>query len=280
MLNVLNNIERQRVNNHFSGEDLPHPLLEACCSAFGERAAKLEEIKASYEDVFRLVAWILDCLSNRNEPLTQRNVDDLWNEILMQVREWQDSTLNDRKVIADTVFRIVRKLLCHHWDTYYCDVLYNMFCVTINRESANGDKEEQRRFQERLSEHSEEISDWINNHYQGHLSEEVENVVKGESLFQSAVVNPKNAIAIIQQIHQLMEGKERPKDVMMPIRAAMDAGVIRRPKSEEFYNEFGTNRIKGKSSIDDYTNPEKEPYKGADFEAMKDIFIKINNNNA
>ena len=98
------------------------------------------------------------------------------------------------------------------------------------------------------------------------------------SLFKSdesetvTVINPRKVDIIISRLHVLMEGKTKPKDVMMPIRAAIDAGVIRRPTSEEFYDEFGKERVKGKSSVDDYTNPDKTPYTGSDYLALVEEF--------
>ena len=90
--------------------------------------------------------------------------------------------------------------------------------------------------------------------------------------FASAVVNVAKVDAVVGLLCQLMEGKTKPKDVMMPVRAAMEAGVIRRPTWEEFCSEFGKDRIKSKASFSDYTNPENKPYDGADFETMKEAF--------
>ena len=90
--------------------------------------------------------------------------------------------------------------------------------------------------------------------------------------FASAAVHLEKVDAIVGLICRLMEGKTKPKDVMMPVRAAMEAGVIRRPTWEEFCSEFGKDRIKSKASFSDYTNPENKPYDGADFETMKEAF--------
>lgn len=180
MQNILSKTERQRLEDRFACEYYVDPLFAVCLNVFGERAAKLEGVKADYEDIFRQVVWVLYFITIDIEPITQRDVDDLWTGILMQVREWPNATVNDHKMIADTVFRIVRKLLCHHWDTYNSDVIYDMFNNTIERESADGDMEEIQRFQKRLSEHSEQLNDWINNVYDVHLYDEVEAVIKGQ----------------------------------------------------------------------------------------------------
>ena len=111
--------------------------------------------------------------------------------------------------------------------------------------------------------------------YEEVADEMAETPVKEEGhkrAFAFAVVNLAKVDAIVGLLCQLMEGKTKPKDVMMPVRAAIEAGVIRRPTWEEFCNEFSKDRIKSKASFSDYTNPEKMPYNGADFETMKEAF--------
>lgn len=95
------------------------------------------------------------------------------------------------------------------------------------------------------------------------------------SPFTPAVIDTTKADAVIALLRQLMEGKTKPKDVLMPVRAAMDAGVIRRPTWEEFCQEFGSYRLKSKTSFSDYTNPDKSPYTGADFQMMKEKFRQL-----
>ena len=95
------------------------------------------------------------------------------------------------------------------------------------------------------------------------------------SPFTSAVIDTTKAEAVIALLRQLMEGKTKPKDVLMPVRAAMEAGVIRRPTWEEFCKEFGSHRLKSKTSFSDYTNPDKSPYTGADFQMMKEKFRQL-----
>lgn len=95
------------------------------------------------------------------------------------------------------------------------------------------------------------------------------------SPFTPAVIDTTIADAVITLLRQLMEGKTKPKDVLMPVRAAMEAGVIRRPTWEEFCQEFGSWRLKSKTSFSDYTNPDKSPYTGADFQMMKEKFRQL-----
>lgn len=64
---------------------------------------------------------------------------------------------------------------------------------------------------------------------------------------------------IEQKLHALLKGKTSPKDRMMPIRAAIDAGVIRRPTYTELQSTFGKDFV-ANSSYHNYTNPDKHPY--------------------
>lgn len=83
--------------------------------------------------------------------------------------------------------------------------------------------------------------------------------------FHTLVTRPEQAALIVARLHLLMEGQLKPKDVMMPIRAAMDAGALKRPTWKQFCAEFGSDRISGKSSFSCYTNPESAPYTGEGF---------------
>jgi len=188
MQNNLSKQERQRVSYHFGTEGQQHPLLQACSVIFTIRAGKLDGNKIKAEDVFRLVASMLDLLfsDSRIQTWTQQDIDDLWCEQTQMLLDWPDTTVNDRQLIVDTEFRIVRKLLCHHWDTYYSEWLYGLFSTTIDNESKDSSEDEQQRIQKRLLDFSDSLNNWINNDYNGHLSIEIEAVAKG----QTAEVKP------------------------------------------------------------------------------------------
>ena len=77
---------------------------------------------------------------------------------------------------------------------------------------------------------------------------------------------------IIARLQSLMQGCVRPKDVLRPVRAAIDAGAIRRMTWGEFCSLFG-NVVRTKSSYSEHTNPDRNPYdKDASFERMKAMF--------
>lgn len=92
--------------------------------------------------------------------------------------------------------------------------------------------------------------------------------------FALLVTKPEKAEAVITRLHELIDSQCRPKAIVMPIRAAMDAGAIRKPTWNEFCAEFGSEKLKSSTSLNDYTN-DMYIYPGADFITQKDEFIKI-----
>lgn len=94
--------------------------------------------------------------------------------------------------------------------------------------------------------------------------------------FAALVPKPEKADMILKRLHELVKGKVQPKDITMPIRAAIDAGAISRPSWGKFCKEFGFNEDSSwKSAYSNYTNPNKTPYYDAAFDTMKNEFIKL-----
>ena len=80
---------------------------------------------------------------------------------------------------------------------------------------------------------------------------------------------------IINKMHSFLRGKSSPKDKMMPIRAAQDAGVIRRPTYSEIKKAFGDIFISN-SSYHNYTDPAKKPFSDNNiFDLMVNEFKKL-----
>ena len=82
------------------------------------------------------------------------------------------------------------------------------------------------------------------------------------------VVQQEKAEEVIGLLRQYMEGinSNKPKDLMMPVRAALDARVIRKPTYTEFKAAFPEFVPRAKSSFDGYLKIEKfenqHPYYG------------------
>lgn len=84
----------------------------------------------------------------------------------------------------------------------------------------------------------------------------------------------KNADLILSKIKKYQSGKTKAKDLAMPVRAAIDAGAIRRPTFCEYDDVEGFAKIP-KSSLSDYTKPDLHPYDGAAYDNIVKEFKNI-----
>ena len=89
------------------------------------------------------------------------------------------------------------------------------------------------------------------------------------------VMNASMAEAVVAKMRGYMEGKSRSqaKDIMRSVRAAQDAGVIRRMTYDEMKEAFPEHCPKQKSSVSKYTKEDESPYDDDPaFEAMVEEF--------
>ena len=112
----------------------------------------------------------------------------------------------------------------------------------------------------------EEIKRWIN---------ELKAPKKTVSGLRQYVVKPEIADLVVGKITSYVNTENKPKPIVRPIRAAMDSGVLHRPSWDAFVEDYGPNKISSKTSFNDYTNPEKEHYNGASYNALVDEFKKF-----
>lgn len=93
--------------------------------------------------------------------------------------------------------------------------------------------------------------------------------------FKRLVVKPECADKVVGRLHELSDGKLKPRDMLMPLRAAMEAGAIRRPTWAEYGSEFGFKRT-SKTSLSDYTDPTKNKFADEpQFLAMVEDFRRL-----
>lgn len=91
--------------------------------------------------------------------------------------------------------------------------------------------------------------------------------------FSAVVTDPEKADAVIAMLHKHTNGKQQPRDFIMPIRAAQDAGAIRRPTFGEAKSEFGEGHF-SKGSFSHWTNDDTKYY-GADYANMVEAFRRL-----
>lgn len=96
---------------------------------------------------------------------------------------------------------------------------------------------------------------------------------KKGSGFSAVVTNPDKANLVIAMLHKHTDGKQKPQDFIMPIRAAQDAGVIRRPTYGEAESEFGAGHF-SKGSFSYWTN-DSNKYYGPDYANMVEAFRQL-----
>lgn len=93
--------------------------------------------------------------------------------------------------------------------------------------------------------------------------------------FKLLVAKPECADKVVGRLHELSDGKQKPRDILMPLRAAIEAGAIRRPTWAEYGSEFGFKRT-SKTSLSDYTDPTKNKYVDEQqFWTLVDIFRNL-----
>ena len=140
MLHELNKTERNRLREKYESEG--NPLFLACDAVFTPRTAHLNGVIIETEEVFCAVAALLDILFQAGH-VTQQFVDGLWTQLFRDIRQLKpDASEHDKIQVTHTIFSIVKKLLCHHWKSRYCDTIFDLFTQTIEKECRDADKEE------------------------------------------------------------------------------------------------------------------------------------------
>ena len=89
------------------------------------------------------------------------------------------------------------------------------------------------------------------------------------------IIDANKTEEILEKIRKYTKGKSNPRDIMMPIRAAIDAGVINRPTFVQLQQVFRDFCPKSKSSVSNYTNPDIQPYFGEAYRIMIEDFKSI-----
>ena len=177
MLRILSDEERLKVREAFR----QHPLYAACAKVFPRRAAHLDGVDIMEEDVFYATAQLLDELYCAEEVPSQKDIDKLWIDIYRDIRKPQlNASEDDKRQVAHTVFAIARKALCHHWETRFYETLFETLGVTIDKEMKPADVEEMDQFMSQLISETNDLQEWVNNEYDGGLSEEIEEMIRGE----------------------------------------------------------------------------------------------------
>ena len=91
------------------------------------------------------------------------------------------------------------------------------------------------------------------------------------------VIDQSMAEAVVDRIRSYMQGKDRsqPRDIMMAVRAAQDAGVIRRIRYNEMQEAFPDFCPNSPASVSKYTKEDETPYTDEAFKDMVKVFGRM-----
>lgn len=134
-------------------------------------------------DVFCESAKLLDFLLCQPE-ISQYQIDSLWDLLLIDIMKWGTNvTDHNKRMIAGTVFHVVRATLIQYYDTCYSEKICDLLNHTLEREQKECDKQELAQFFQRLMDQSPELCKWINKYDETDewLSEQIANTIEDES---------------------------------------------------------------------------------------------------
>ena len=267
-----------------------HPLLRTCQMTFARYEGDMEKLLFAPEEIFQESAIVLDRLLT-DAAEAPMYIERLWDSLKVKIRRWdKDATQGDLNKITGAICFVVAATLCQHIHSFYNERMKDLLLDAIHRNMGIDEAEETRIIQS-LSKCAEDLNDWLLDYVESEemLSEEIEESLLHPNMamkisrqkptdtisFATVVIKKVLVEEVVSQLHELMKGKTKPKDLLMPIRAAMDVGVIRRPTWEEFCREFGNECVKNKSSFSNYTNPDKTCFEDANYEALKSQFRSL-----
>lgn len=105
------------------------------------------------------------------------------------------------------------------------------------------------------------------------VAEDVKKTSKAQQVAKQKIIPD----FVCEKIKSYQEGKTKPKDIVLPVRAAIEAGHMRRPTYDE-YDASGLKKVRS-SSYYNYTNMEDIGiYTGKEYERMLEEFKQLSNN--
>ena len=121
----------------------------------------------------------------------------------------------------------------------------------------------------------DEIDIYFGNHMSSSKQSNNEIITPEKEKYIGWIYDRNKAEIIIKTIQHYMNGRATPKLIIMPIRAAIDAGAIQKPTPKEFKMIFGTTLIKSKSSLNKYCQENTKCYFGNMYKNMVEKFLQI-----
>lgn len=144
--------------------------------------ARLNGLQVTQFDIFYESARLLDFLLC-NPEISQRQIDSLWTIQLNDIRKWKnDATDHDKRMVAGTVFMVVRATLTQHFESCYSETISDLLTSTLERKMEGCDEKEQAEFFEVLREQTPVLCEWINSYDESEewLSDEIADTIRAK----------------------------------------------------------------------------------------------------
>lgn len=130
-------------------------------------------------DIFFESARLLDFLLSQHE-ISQHQIDSLWDLLFIEIMKWGTNvTDHNKRMIAGTIFQVVRATLTQYYDSYYSETICDLLNHTIESELNGCDEKEQEIFYQRLMDQTPKLCEWINSYDEANewLSDQISDTI-------------------------------------------------------------------------------------------------------
>lgn len=240
------------------------PMLKAIHNVCAHYETEMHMFALCPEEVYMECIHLSDDILSKGESFSDE-VHLLWHQLFNEYRRFDRAVQESEIQLAVTV---VLASLCVCLNTskhdYYCDTLVMLIMQQTfeqNKECSNIFKKIYADF----TPYFESIDEWFDKRVN----------IKKTSPFEKYILRKDSKEKILQLLHNHIDQQTKPKDILKPLRAAIDSGVVSRPSCDDFTEEFQT---VSSSTYERCTNTLADPHpycKNKDFIELKSQFESI-----
>lgn len=268
-----------------------HPLLIACRKTFECYDADMQGLLFAPEEIFLEAAIILDEILKEPDSAVDY-VSGLWYHLKRKIKNWEpQAPQKELDKITGAILYVVAAVLCQHWQSFFNDELKDMILELARRIIKNDETEEERIIIE-LSRSAEGLDKWLNSYTESEdcLSEDIFELINVPTIkVEESPINSQQQIQnmkqqqidslLCQEIEAAKAAEKGPKYILLPYKAAIEAGAISDTMTrDEFNSKYGCSV--SKSSFTEWirgTRDDDVYYEANEIEPIKQKFIEILN---
>lgn len=173
MSDRINDNDLTKIKEHFR----ENPLMKSCQLAFTRYQANMQPLLFAPEETFCEAAVIIDHimeLDQRNE--VQAYIATLWDDLRIKMSKWEKTASPQNLDMAiSAVLYTVATAMSRHWTTFY-NVDVTQWLLQIIIANMKVENQELVRVFNDLLENGDGIEIWINEDYDGNLSDEIDKI--------------------------------------------------------------------------------------------------------